>query len=59
MTTETATERAKALHDQLKPDAGEAYWEYILMRTPADLQDEMATIIESDLFGSVTAIRST
>ena len=44
----TNEERAQDLHDKIEPEAQESYFQYILTRTPPDLQDEMRVIIEAD-----------
>lgn len=44
----TPAEQAQNLYDALKPGATDLAREFVLRQTPADLQEEMMTIIEAD-----------
>jgi len=53
MTTEV--QAATLLYSQLKPKALGAYRDYILKRTPANLQEEMPAVIDTDISNSASA----
>jgi hypothetical protein len=45
----TQVEAAQDLYNQLKPTAIRSARDYVMVRTPHHLQDEMATIIDADI----------
>lgn len=50
-TRTTPTEQATELYAQLKPEAVTVYLDHILSRTPAELQNEMKTLVADDISG--------